>query len=397
MAEGVRAVQNRVGRTVVEFLAKENYETTRISFQFLGGSIRFSTLSQMSAKSQLDVRDYKGCHHLWDALATRLPSLSQAEDPPWLVARLFEVSAALRFRTTARDVDEPTCIALLLGIPTTPITILDTASERMKELYLCIQKFPPNIIFAAFQPPILVQLSAPSSTIRDNPAGQEQEYSRSSNAITSQYNLDISGFRWAPRSFLGHFPGLGQGEWVYGRPGAHCDAAGLHGEYFSFVFELQDRREPIQEKKEDAPTYSLYDALTSPRLVLEDEDSRRRYQCLEIRSRCRDEELVLPSLDSPFPTRGAILYNEEGEGRFEAILGRVLDGSSESPFGTPAKKDLSSSGRRKVTGSELVFHPLANGRFVSNNFRLPSWYAQRNHPTLVLQGHYLGWGKWCIT
>jgi len=57
MAEGVRAVQNRIGKTLVGFLAKENYETTRISFQFLGGSIHFSTLSQMSAKSQLDVRD----------------------------------------------------------------------------------------------------------------------------------------------------------------------------------------------------------------------------------------------------------------------------------------------------------------------------------------------------
>jgi hypothetical protein len=61
---------------------------------------------------------------------------------------------------------------------------------------------------------------------------------------------------------------------VYGLPRAHYDAAGLHGEYFSFFFELQDGREPIQAKREDAPTYTLYDALTSPRLVLEDEDNR---------------------------------------------------------------------------------------------------------------------------
>jgi hypothetical protein len=217
-------------------------------------------------------------------------------------------------------------------------------------------------------------------------------------AQVMQLHLDIvlifSGFRWAPRSFLGHFPGLGQGQWVYGLPGAHCDAAGLHGEYFSFVFELRDGREPTQAGREDTSTYSLYDTLTSPRLVLEDEDGRRRHRCLEIRSGCRDEELVLSPLDSPFPTLGAILYNEEGEGRFEALLGRVLDGSSESLF---TQSDLSSSGRRKVTGSELVFHPLANCHFVSNNFRLPLWYTQKDQPTLVLQGHYLGWGKWCIT
>lgn len=427
LAEGVQAVRFGAKRSLRGHLAKVTYETTRLSFQLLEGCISYSCLSQISRNSQLGHdHDYYCCHLLWDALETRLPSFVLSDDLPHLSHRLQEVSAALKFRKTTRITDEPVCIALLLGLPTLSITGVKTAAERMRELYILVREFPRTIIFRTFDPRQPYGMPTPECLIVDTEEkkdkagipvdGKDLAYSA---LVKFSTNLDeLPGFRWAPRSFLSDFPGIGGH--VRGPKPATCDANGLHGEYPGFIFDIDqsDRNNKTSESSCTSP--SLATVLSFSNLVLAQPrpDSGGDYWGQWVRFKWKKLGSIgdilgtsMPSsvsspLSRPLQLRAAIIFDEIGQLNDNAILGYVLADDESCPA-TPSSMSRSHA---KITQmsiktppeeQELKLHPLAKGYVVKVGSRsdpqLASWYDSQFQPSLEIHGQRVSWRqKWCI-
>lgn len=427
LAEGVRAVRFTATRGFEHFVETVNFKTTPLSFQFLEGSLPYNELSQMGQRSRTDMHDLYCCHDLWAALEYRLPAFSRSTYFN-LSGRLFDLSIALKFRTTSWAEDEAVCLALLLNLPTMSITSLRTPAERMKELYILIKDFSTSIVFMTFQPQHRVKTERESHHLKNDTKEGDTAIAEQNDAESSSLspNLDeFLGFRWAPRSFLSSFPGIGEEQY---RPWATCDAQGLHGEYDGFVFnlggfhsdnELDDwtrctnpslgtilttSRFIFRHGKENHDNCAADGTGCHKRIARPDDD----FMTLEWKwENCKNDtelQTLFSSWSLRSPQRGAILFDFGISAQRRAILGFIddnisADASQSSADGKQAydKNNVAYSNEDPEEERELKFYPLAKGYSHSPRYLAEKLDADTLAKGILLLGQLTPLGtKWCI-
>lgn len=123
---------------------------------------------------------------------------------------IADLLLALQYRSTTKVVDEPICIAHILGLDASRLVAIDDAQLRMRELFK---------LFTDHQIPLTMEF-----------------------LFTSEPKLPLDGFRWAPTSFMtfggedvAYLSGSDQGRWTT------CTGEGLLvTDLESFSFNLRD-------------------------------------------------------------------------------------------------------------------------------------------------------------
>ena len=206
--------------------------SSRLYFQFREGSISFDEIRAINLDNGRSEEDLYLSKGLWQVLNKRIPSFTNSASVARPIHRLYEMAAALSFRTTSRLSDEPLCIARLLELPSVSITSVKDPGKRMRNLFILIGDFPSRIIF---------HLSLTASAFADGS------------------KLEISGYKWAPRSFLEDMPTISGALTEEGDRWATCTPEGLRGSWCGFIVEniidlantpfmANDRNYPIEYK-----------------------------------------------------------------------------------------------------------------------------------------------------